>query len=85
MSISRLMPEIIPRAHKELASKLRDIMSVYEKNADLVSIGAYKAGSNRKLDHALTKMDEINEFLTQDVNEAFTYDQTLKKLAEIMK
>ena len=45
-----------------------------EKNADLVSIGAYKPGSNRKLDHALTKMDEINGFLKQDVNEAFTYE-----------
>ncbi len=85
MSISRLMPEIISKGHKELASKLRDIMSVYEKNADLVSIGAYKAGSNKKLDHALTKMDEINSFLRQDVNEAFTYEQTLAKLAEILK
>ncbi len=85
MSISRLMPEIISKGHKELASKLRDIMSVYEKNADLVSIGAYKPGSNKKLDHALTKMDEINSFLRQDVNEAFTYEQTLAKLAEILK
>lgn len=85
MSISRLMPEIISKGHKDLASKLRDIMSVYEKNADLVSIGAYKAGSNKKLDHALTKMDEINSFLRQDVNEAFTYEQTVAKLAEILK
>ena len=85
MSISRLMPEIISKGHKDLASKLRDILSVYEKNADLVSIGAYKSGSNLKLDHALTKMDEINGFLTQDVNESFTYEQTVKKLQEILR
>ncbi|MBR3704631.1 MAG: FliI/YscN family ATPase, partial [Oscillospiraceae bacterium] len=85
MSISRLMNDIVTKEHKELASKVRDIMSVYEKNSDLVSIGAYKAGSNRKLDYALTKMDEINAFLTQDVDEAFTHEQTLAKLAQILK
>ncbi len=84
-SISRLMTEIVPQKHRDLSSKVRDIMSVYEKNADLVSIGAYKAGSNRKLDYALTKMDEVNAFLMQDVNEAFTYEQTMEKLAQILK
>lgn len=84
-SISRLMNDIASTEHKELASRVRDIMSVYEKNADLVSIGAYKAGSNRKLDYALTKMDEVNAFLKQEINEAFTYEQTLAKLAQILK
>jgi len=85
MSISRLMTEIVSPEHRQLASKLRDILSVYEKNSDLVSIGAYKPGSNRKLDFALTKIDEINRFLMQDVNEAFSYEQTLKRLGEILK
>ena len=85
MSISRLMTEIVTPEHRQLASKLRDILSVYEKNSDLVSIGAYKPGSNRKLDFALTKIDEVNRFLMQDVDESFSYEQTLKKLGEIMK
>ena len=84
-SISRLMNDIASKEHKELASKVRDIMSVYEKNADLVSIGAYKPGSNRKLDYALTKMDEVNAFLMQQVNESFTYEQTLARLKQIVK
>ncbi|MCI9443154.1 MAG: flagellar protein export ATPase FliI [Oscillospiraceae bacterium] len=84
-SISRLMVEIVSDEHRQLAGKLRDVMSVYEKNADLVSIGAYKAGTNPKLDNALNKMDAINRFLMQGINEAFSYDESLKQLRKIMQ
>ncbi len=84
-SVSRLMNEIVSPEHLQLASKARDILAVYERNSDLVSIGAYKAGTNRKLDYALTKIDDVNAFLTQGVNEVFTYEQTLDKLQEILK
>ena len=84
-SISRLMVEIVPPEHRQLASRIRDIMSVYEKNADLVAIGAYKPGTNRKLDFAMSKIDAVNDFLTQDVNEAFTYDQCVEQLARILQ
>jgi len=84
-SISRLMVELVPQEHQQVASRMRDILSVYNKNADLVSIGAYKAGSNPKLDFALSKIDEINGFLTQDINEAFTYEQSLAAMEKILK
>ena len=84
-SISRLMVEIVSPEHRQLAGKLRDIMSVYEKNADLVSIGAYKAGTNPKLDNALGKIDGINQFLMQGINENFTYDQSLELLRRLMR
>ena len=84
-SISRLMVEIVPPEHRQLASRLRDIMSVYEKNADLVAIGAYKPGSNRKLDYAMSKIDAVNDFLTQDVNETFSYDQCVAEMAKLLK
>ena len=84
-SISRLMVEIVPPEHRKLAGELRDIMGVYEKNADLVSIGAYKAGTNPKLDHALSKIDGINQFLMQGTDEAFSYEESLEQLRRIMK
>ena len=56
-----------------------------KKNADLVSIGAYKAGTNRKLDYALSKIDAVNAFLTQGTDEAFSYEETLEKLDQILK
>ena len=84
-SISRLMVEIVDPEHRQLASRIRDILSVYEKNADLVAIGAYKPGSNRKLDFAMSKIDAVNGFLTQDVNEAFSYEQCVAEMAKILK
>jgi flagellum-specific ATP synthase len=83
-SISRLMVEIVSPEHRELASRLRNILSVYEKNEDLVSIGAYKPGTNRKLDFALSKIDAINGFLTQGIDEAFSYDQCVDQMREIL-
>ncbi len=84
-SISRLMVELVDQDHQRLAARIRDIMSVYEKNADLVSIGAYKSGTNQKLDYALKKIDKINEFLTQGINESFSYTQTVKIMEKILK
>lgn len=83
-SISRLMTEIVSQEHRMLASRIRDIMSVYEKNADLVAIGAYKAGTNRKLDYSLSKIDAVNAFLTQDVKEKFSYQDCLREMGRIL-
>ena len=60
-------------------------MGVYEKNADLVSIGAYKAGTNPKLDHALSKIDGINQFLMQGTDEAFSHEESLEQLRRILR
>ena len=84
-SISRLMVEIVSPKHRELASKLRDILSVYEKNEDLLSIGAYKAGTNPRLDYAISKIDQINAFLMQGINESFSYDESLHQLESILQ
>lgn len=84
-SISRLMTELVSDEHRLLASRVRDILSTYDKNADLVSIGAYKAGSNPKLDYALSKMDVVNQFLRQETTESFSYEQCLEQLRQILQ
>lgn len=84
-SISRLMVEIVSPEHRQLSAQIRDILSIYEKNIDLVSIGAYKPGSNRKLDFALSKIDAVNAFLRQEIDEAFSYEQTIELLKAIVK
>ena len=83
-SISRLMVELVPQRHQQLASRIRDIQSIYEKNSDLVSIGAYKSGTNPKLDFALTKIDEINRFLIQGINESVSYDESVEQMAKVL-
>ena len=82
-SISRLMVEIVPQEHRESASRLRNLLGLYQKNADLISIGAYKKGTNPALDEAVAKIGRINRFLQQDINESFSYEETLGLMAEI--
>ena len=84
-SISRLMVELVDKEHQQLASRLRDILSVYQRNADLVNIGAYKPGSNPRLDYALQKIDDINNFLKQDIHAAFSYEDTVAAMKKILQ
>jgi len=84
-SISRLMSSIVSPKHKELNSKMRDIMSVYDKNADLISIGAYKAGTNAQVDYAISKIDKINNFLKQSTTDKFSYDEVVEQMEKILK
>jgi flagellum-specific ATP synthase len=76
-SISRLMNDIVDPAQVEIANELRYIMSVYEQNYDLITIGAYKKGTNPVLDRAIAKMDKINAFLQQKVAEKYAYAETV--------
>lgn len=83
-SISRLMSNIAAEEHKELASRMRDILSLYGDNEDLISIGAYKAGTNPRLDYAISKIDAVNAFLMQDVGENFSLEQIVSIMKKIL-
>ena len=83
-SISRLMSTIADPEHQKLASSLRDILSIYEKNLDLISIGAYKSGTNPRLDYAISKIDRVNDFLKQGIYESFAFEDTIARLREIL-
>jgi flagellum-specific ATP synthase len=83
-SISRLMSEIVSGEHKANASKIRKLMSLYQENADLISIGAYKTGSNPELDDAIGRMPAINEFLQQPVDVKVEFSDTVDMINEIL-
>lgn len=84
-SISRLMAAITDENHKAMASRIRDMQAMYEENADLISIGAYKPGANPRLDLAVSKIDSINSFLKQRTDEYFTYDEVLEGMTRILE
>ena len=82
-SISRVMSEIATPEHKKAAGDLRNLLSVYNKNADLINIGAYVRGSDKNVDRALRLMDDINSFLQQSIDDKTDFDSTIKRLMEI--
>ena len=84
-SLSRLMSGIASPDQKEAANKLRNMLAVYKDNEDLISIGAYKSGSNLELDNALAHMKRIDDFLIQKVDEPFTFDKTVALLKQAVQ
>lgn len=83
-SISRLMPNIISDRHKELASEVKRILSIYKDSEDLINIGAYQKGSNKKIDHAIEKIDGINQFLIQPTQENVGFETSIDMMESII-
>lgn len=81
-SVSRLMSEIARPEHKAAAGRLRNLLSLYTENSDLISIGAYKHGTNPALDEAINKIDAINGFLMQRVEDSTDFARTVQLLLE---
>ncbi|PNR90840.1 ATP synthase [Petrotoga sp. HWH.PT.55.6.1] len=82
-SVSRLMKEVVDEKHLKAAMFIRDIYASYINSKDLIEVGAYKKGSNKKVDIALEEIENINNFLTQRIEEKAPFEQTFKKLVEI--
>lgn len=84
-SVSRLMSEVAEKEHKEAASFARDLMSTYNNSEDLINIGAYVKGSNKKVDLAIQYIDKINGFLKQGVNEHAKFSKSIDILKNMFK
>ena len=82
-SISRLMSSIVTPEHQKAAGKIRHMMSVYQENQDLLSIGAYKSGSNPELDQAIRHMDAINRLLRQETDSKVSFRETVEQMIQI--
>lgn len=82
-SISRVMNDITTDEHKQAAGILRNLIATYQKNADLINIGAYVEGSDKNVDKAISLIDQINAFLTQSVTEKCSYEDTVSELIRI--
>lgn len=82
-SVSRLMPEIAHDEHKDASSFARDMLATYKDSEDLISIGAYVKGSNRKIDTAINYNEVLNAYLMQGVDEHSDFDFSVEKLINI--
>lgn len=84
-SISRCMSQIVNKEHKQFAGKLKNVLATYNESEDLINIGAYKKGSNKNIDYAIEKIDSVNAFLRQDVDEKIDYDDTLSRMQRLFE
>ena len=79
------MSAIASDEHKKLAGELKNVLATYNDAEDLINIGAYRAGSNKEIDYAISKIDKVNGFLRQEVNSKFLLEEELKLLQEVFE
>ncbi len=83
-SISRVMNEIAESDHKRHAGRIRELMAAYRKAEDLINIGAYVQGNNSTIDEALSRIEAIQSFTRQDMQERSRFGETQEALATIL-
>ena len=79
------MSGIATKEHKAAAGKIKNILATYNEAEDLINIGAYKAGSNPEIDFAISKIRSVNEFLMQDVDTKFAFDEEIELMQKIFE
>ena len=84
-SISRAMHSITDNDHQATARRLKQLLSVYQRNLDLINVGAYNSGSNPLLDTAISMHERITKFLQQNIDDCVDVDQSLNDLYILFK
>ncbi len=80
-SVSRVMTAVAEKSHIQQAIRMRKLMAAYEKERDLILLGAYEHGSDATVDEAIEKVGEINAFLCQSVDEETHFESTIEHLS----
>lgn len=82
-SLSRVMSGIASPEHKKAAAKLRETLSTYEKQRDLILLGAYQYGTDPRTDYAIDKYEAIIEYLKQGTDENISFEDSVQQLIGI--
>jgi flagellum-specific ATP synthase len=83
-STSRVMRNIVSTDHVKLSFRFRELLATYAEAEDLINVGAYKNGSNPKIDLAIKLMDKINQYLRQDIEDLTPYQDCYLYMMDIL-
>ncbi|UQY44190.1 flagellar protein export ATPase FliI [Mixta hanseatica] len=82
-SISRAMTELIPPTHYKKVQRFKQLLSAWQRNRDLISVGAYAAGSDPLLDQAIERYPQMARFLQQGINDRSEYETSFAALSAL--
>lgn len=83
-STSRVMIDVVSKEQLEAARKVVEILSTYREAEDLINIGAYVPGSNRKIDYARSMIERVNAFLRQGIEEKVDFASAVRDLKALV-
>jgi flagellar protein export ATPase FliI len=82
-SVSRVMSAVTDPDHRQAAARMREVLGTYEKQKDLILIGAYEKGSDARVDYAVRMIDKVNTFLRQETHTQAALPQTVATLKQM--
>ena len=85
LSNSRVMRDVVSAEHEDAAGALRRAFALLRDASDLISIGAYKEGSDPELDLAIAAREALNDFLRQDLHQPADFDESGGALLELAR
>jgi FliI/YscN family ATPase len=80
-SASRVMPAVAAAGHQQAAQRVRELVATYERHRDLILLGAYKKGTDARVDEALERWPGIEAWLRQGTQDKSGFDETLAGLS----
>jgi flagellum-specific ATP synthase len=84
-SASRVMDKVVSKEHYNDFLKLKRVLSLIKENEVLVRVGAYKSGMDPELDNAMAKKEQIREFLTQDTQKNFEFNEIVTMFRKVLQ
>jgi flagellum-specific ATP synthase len=84
-SASRVMSDVIDGRHRQLAGSYKELLAAYRQAEDMINIGAYKPGSNPKIDQAIARMEQMISYLKQDLADGVDLDTSIAELSRIFE
>jgi flagellum-specific ATP synthase len=82
-SISRVMPNVVSAEHIQGARRIRQVYSNYQRNRDLINIGAYTKGTDPRIDLAINAEPAINAFLQQGMEQVLDFEQGVADMSKL--
>lgn len=83
-SISRVMQSIVPEPYMKNMLVLKKYLALYEKNKDLILLGAYSKGTDPLLDKAIFYREKIRQFIIQGMYEQVNFSDSIRLLSELV-
>lgn len=83
-SISRTMPDCNEPAETALINRAKRLLSLYSDMEDMIRLGAYRMGSDPKVDEAISKYDALENLIAQEKYAHFSFDETFALLRTIL-
>ena len=83
-SVSRLMTQIVSKPQQVAAQRFRALSATYEQNRDLISVGAYTAGSDPRIDEAIQAYPKLRDFIRQGLTDHYGMDTSLAEFNRLI-